>query len=169
MPEKKISTIKVHLHSIHFCPFFCFCFCFHTKNYALFRPDFYKPISALDSVTYLILIKILRITMRAVFQNNSVYTLYQKFFSENFCSVCDSLVVAEMDTEPSSEQMKWGGEGSTGRKSGSTKIVKFLLIETHLVRLQIMCNYKNYVFLSKKRPIRPAAFLSSFRLHPIIA
>ena len=34
--------------------------------------------------------------IRAIFQNRAV-PLYKKFFSENFCSVCDCLVSADMD------------------------------------------------------------------------
>ena len=74
-------------------------FCFFLKKYALFHPHFYKSISTLSRLLYVgknFVQKFCVWTIRAIFQNRAV-PLYKKFFSENFCSVCDCLVSADMD------------------------------------------------------------------------
>ena len=74
-------------------------FCF-LKKYALFHPHFCKSISALSILLYIdknFVQKFCVWTIRAIFRNRAV-PLYKKFFSENFCPVCDCLVSADMDT-----------------------------------------------------------------------
>ena len=75
-------------------------FCFSLKKYALFHPHFYKSIYALSRLLYIdknFVQKFCVWTIRAIFWNRAV-PLYKKFFSENFCPVCDCLVSADMDT-----------------------------------------------------------------------
>ena len=83
---------------VRFRPFFLR-FCFSLKKYALFHPQYYKSISALSRVLYKdknFVQKFLVWRIRAIFQNRAV-PLYKKIFSENFSSVCDCLVSADMD------------------------------------------------------------------------
>ena len=63
------------------------------KKYALFHLHFYKSISALSRVLYInqFCSKNLYMNARAIFQFKAV-PLCKKFFSENFCPVCDCLV-----------------------------------------------------------------------------
>ena len=65
------------------------------KKYALFRPNFYKSIYAES--------RLLHIDKNFVYERREQYfkieryPFTKKFFSENFCPVCDSLVGAYMN------------------------------------------------------------------------
>ena len=75
-------------------------FCF-LKKYALFHPHFYKTISALRRLLYIdenFVHKFCVWTIRTIFQNKAVPPC-KKFFSDNFCPVCDSLISADMDMQ----------------------------------------------------------------------
>ena len=77
---------------------------------------------------------------------------------ENLCKLT-------FNTVPLPEETKRG----TSRKWGALKYIELSHVKTDIIRLQFMRNFKNSVFMSKKRHIRPATFLSSFHLQPIIA
>ena len=50
------------------------------------------------------------------------------------------------------------------RSEGPIKLAKFFHIKTDLVQLEIMLNFKNSALCLKNDILRPAAFLSSFRI-----
>ena len=107
----------MNLHSIRFLSVFLR-FCFSLKKYALFRPHFYKSISALSRLLHInknFVQKFCVWTIRAKFQNKAVF-LCKKFFSDNFCPVCDSLVSADMGIQNANEK-----EHTCSRRSKNVK------------------------------------------------
>ena len=81
----KRIRVKVNLHSIRFSSVFLR-FCFFLLKYALFHPHFYKFISALRRLLYIVknfVQKFCVWTLRAIFQNQAV-PLYKKNFRKAF-------------------------------------------------------------------------------------